>query len=153
MITLAPNIIAGAQSSFGAWKVPASISLAQFGDESEWGQKVTGNYNYFGIKAVPGQPFTMCPTHEERNGHYMAVMQPFANYPTPYWAFMAHAQLLATHPAYAPFMAAVARGDIEGACNALTGVYATGLGPGHPTYGQVLIDIIKSENLTRYDPA
>lgn len=149
-MNLAPDIIAAAQASQKAWGPFASVALAQFGIESAWGMKVTGTWNFFGVKAnaaqIAAKQFTDCPTHEFLNGHYIAEQQPFANYESPADAFTAHAELLSTHPAYAPFMARVKAGDVQGACEALTGVYATA-----PGYGASLWSLIQGDGLTRYD--
>jgi flagellum-specific peptidoglycan hydrolase FlgJ len=145
-----PVIVTAAQASMKQWGPFASIDIAQFGLESGWGSKVTGAFNYFGIKAnaaqIAAKQFTMCMTHEFLNGHYVLEPQPFANYASPTDAFLAHAELLATHPAYAPLMERVKAGDVQGACNALTGVYATA-----PGYGAMLWTLICDDHLTQYD--
>ena len=95
---------------------------------------------------IAAKTFTTKMTHEFLNGHYVLMPQPFADYTSAAGAFDAHAQLLATHPAYVPFMAKAKAGDIRGACEALTGVYATA-----PGYGDTLWSIIEADNLTQYD--
>lgn len=139
-----PGVIAAARASMASTGIPASVQLAQWALESGWGAKVTGTFNYFGIKAVAGQPFTSVPTHEVINGERIAVNQNFANYDSLIDAFTAHAQLLSTRPQYAPARACLP--DIEGFCDALTGVYAT-----DPNYGDSLMAVINGSDLTAYD--
>jgi flagellum-specific peptidoglycan hydrolase FlgJ len=146
MTHLDPTIVQAAQQAAKSTGVPASISLAQFALESAWGTKITGTNNYFGIKAVKGQPFTEVWTHEFLNGKMVEEQQPFANYATPLDAFVAHGRLLSEDTRYASFMTHVRIGDIEGACNALTGVYAT-----DPNYGQVVYHVIEADDLEQYD--
>lgn len=143
MIKFSPAVIQAAQAAAKLTLVPASISLAQYGLESAWGTKVTGTFNYFGIKAVPGQSFTSCLTHEYLNGLIKPVEQNFANYSSVNDAFIAHSKLLSTNPRYSKFMGLT---NINDKCNALTGVYAT-----DPLYGNTLIEIIKDGKLTQYD--
>jgi flagellum-specific peptidoglycan hydrolase FlgJ len=153
-MNLSPAVVADAQAAMRRWKPFASIQIVQYGLESGWGAKVTGRFNYFGVQAAhdaegkPIQPFTLCASHEFLNGRLVPKQEAFADYVSPAEAFMAHAELLATHPAYAAFMARVAAGDVHGACNALTGVYATA-----PFYGETLWSIIQGDNLTQYDKA
>jgi flagellum-specific peptidoglycan hydrolase FlgJ len=146
MPTLATDIVQAAQKAYKLTGVPASISLAQFALESAWGKKVTGTNNYFGIKAIKGQPYTDVWTHEFLKGKLVREQQPFANYDSPEAAFIAHAKLLSEHAAYATFMAACKAGDIERACICLTGTYAT-----DPHYGHSLWHLIKSDKLLQYD--
>ena len=146
MISIDPAIILAAQAAQKATGVLASISLAQYGLESGWGKFITGAFNYFGVKAIPGQVSALCATHEFINGKYISVMARFACYASPQDAFLAHAQLLANHPQYAKFMQENNVHSVQDACNALTGVYATA-----PNYGPTLYHIIVTENLTQYD--
>jgi flagellum-specific peptidoglycan hydrolase FlgJ len=45
---------------------PPVVLLSQFAIESSWGQKVTGDFNYWGIKRAPEQgPAKLCPTTED----------------------------------------------------------------------------------------
>jgi flagellum-specific peptidoglycan hydrolase FlgJ len=146
MFKIKQDIIEAAQAAQKAMGVLASISLAQYGLESGWGARMTGTNNPFGIKAVQGQPYQLCPTHEFINGKYIAVMARFASYQSIADAFIEHAKLLASHPQYNAFMLADKTGNVEAAVNALTGVYATA-----PNYGPILWHIIQGGNLTQYD--
>ncbi len=45
---------------------PPIVLLAQWAIESSWGKKVTGDFNFWGIKRTPEQgPAKLCPTTEE----------------------------------------------------------------------------------------
>lgn len=126
----------------------ASVSLAQFGDESAWGKVLSGKYNPFGIKANKTQialnQYVMRPTKEELpNGQYIRINAPFASYESWKGAFDAHASLLCS-PHYARCQ--VARTPEE-YCEALHLCgYAT-----EQDYAAILIKIINSENLRQYD--
>lgn len=45
---------------------PAEALVAQWAVESGWGQKVTGDFNYFGLtrQVAPDRPMKWCATHE-----------------------------------------------------------------------------------------
>lgn len=129
----------------------ASVTLAQYGDESAWGSEVSGVNNFFGIKATSAQiasgKATRRVTHETlSNGQYVQMLQYFANYDSPQDCFDAHATLLCT-PHY---LACQQAQTPEAYCMALEACgYATGE-PGHP-YGPSIYAIIASMNLTQYD--
>lgn len=144
MVQLLAQVIQAAQLSHKNWKVPASVSLAQYGLESAWGKTVTGKYNFFGIKAVPGDTFTTCPTHEVVHGKRVLVLANFKNFRDYNDAFDYHAKLLATHERYAPAMEHV--DNAEAFAHALTGLYAT-----DPDYGNKLVEIMQQSQLERYD--
>ena len=144
MVQLAQEITEAAQASRRKWCVPASVTLAQFGLESGWGKKVTGTFNFFGIKARTGDQFTLCPTHEVINGKSVSVNAPFKNFSSYEDAFDYHGQLLATHDAYRHAMSLA--DHPEAFANALTGVYAT-----DPQYGAKLIEIMRGSGLEKYD--
>jgi flagellum-specific peptidoglycan hydrolase FlgJ len=137
--------IQAAQAAQRATGVPAQISLAQWAQESAWGKSMPpGSNNPFGIKAVPGDPEVACATHEVIHGERVLVRALFRKFPSLDAAFFYHAQLLATHPQYAPAMACLP--DVNAFCRALTGVYAT-----DPNYGGELVRLIESEGFARYD--
>ena len=144
MVHLSSQTIAAAQGAQAQWKVPASVTLAQYGLESAWGAKQTGDWNYFGIKARPGEPSKLCPTHEYVGGRYVPVDAAFASYPSMEAGFEAHAKLLATAPIYAPAMAALP--DVQKFVTLMAAHYATA-----PNYAQMIMEIINSDDLTQYD--
>ena len=66
MATPPPDIIAAAREAQRKWKIPASISLAQWALESGWGRHMPpGSNNPFGMKARPGDPFVTVRTREQ----------------------------------------------------------------------------------------
>jgi flagellum-specific peptidoglycan hydrolase FlgJ len=150
------NIIASAQASQRKWRVPASVSLAQWGVESAYGKAVTGKFNYGGITAkvkdavfpfVPGtplEPATLCWTHEHYKGEDVKCQRWFKDFPNADAFFDAHGKLLGTSPIYAPAMAALP--NVIKFINLMAPHYATA-----PNYGATLRSIIASNNLTQFD--
>jgi flagellum-specific peptidoglycan hydrolase FlgJ len=145
MAEMIPNaIIAAAQAAQHKWKVPASVSLAQWIVESGWGaHEPNGSNNPFGIKAVPGQPHVDALTHEFTHGRYVSITAHFAKFPSVAEAFDAHAKLLATHSAYHFAMTAQSS---ELFATRLNGVYAT-----DPHYGANLVAAMRKYDLEKYD--
>jgi len=140
---LAPEWIADARAAMKKTHVPASVSIAQFGIESGWGKAIKGN-NPFGIKHMSGFPDQIFHTHEEIHGKSVPEDLVFAVFPSITEAFMAHAQLIATRPQYAPAMRALP--NIEAFVRALAPVYAT-----DHKYADTMLAVIRSGNLTQYD--
>ena len=140
-----PNaIIAAAQAAQHKWKVPASVSLAQWIVESRWGlHEPAGSNNPFGIKASVNQPYVNAVTHEFIHGRYVTITARFARFASMMDAFDAHAKLLATHPAYHHSMTAP---SAEQFAERLTGVYATA-----PHYGDTLVASMRKYGLDKYD--
>jgi flagellum-specific peptidoglycan hydrolase FlgJ len=125
--------------------IPASSQIAQFGQESGWGRDMPGlSNNPFGIKALPGQPSVLVPTHEFVGGRFVVVKAAFRVFPTLADAFEAHAQLLATAPVYAAARAKLP--DVFAFVAAMAAEYAT-----DPHYGDELTAIIRGDGLTQYD--
>ena len=143
MRTIPPDIIAAAKRAQARTHIPASSQIAQWAVESAWGAKAPGN-NPFGIKARPGEPCTTFITHEVIHGERCEVVAAFRAFASIDEAFDAHADLLATKPAYAKARAKLP--DTDAFCDALTGVYAT-----DPHYGATLKSVIASNNLKRFD--
>ena len=125
------------------WKVPASVSLAQYGIESGWGAKAPGN-NPFGIKHMSGYPDQMFHTHEQINGKLVPKDLVFAKFDTIAQAFDAHAQLIATRPQYAKAIAMLP--NLKAFVNALGPVYATSSG-----YADLVLKIIGQNGFVKYD--
>ena len=139
-----PDVIAAAQAAQQAYGVPASVTLAQWADESAWGTRCTGKFNFFGVKASAKQTASLCWTHEVLDGKSVACQQRFADYVSLDAAFGAHAALL-THPQFAkawPFK------TVEAFVGAIAPVYAT-----DPHYAANLMAIIRGDRLERYDVA
>lgn len=144
MVNLSQEVIEAAQSSQRRWKIFSSLSLAQYGLESAWGQKMSGKNNPFGEKATADQPGTEVVTHEvNTKGERYEITAKFRDFDSIEEAFNAHGQLLATDPRY---HACLEANTPEAAARALTGVYAT-----DPNYGNILVRIIDGSGLKKYD--
>jgi flagellum-specific peptidoglycan hydrolase FlgJ len=140
-----PEVINAATSSRVHWKVPASVTLAQWVVESAWGAAMPPNSNNpFGIKATADQPGVESPTREVVSGNSVTIMARFRRFESVAEAFDQHGKLLATNPTYQPAMTLVQ--DVDAFADALTGVYAT-----DPQYGFTLKWVIHNYGFTRYD--
>jgi len=143
--TFPPDVIAAAQASHNAWKIPASVTLAQWALESNWGRAMpAGSNNPFGIKAAAGQPYVKATTREVIRGQSVNVVARFRRFASMSEAFDQHGRLLATAHPYAH--ARTLANNPNAFADALTGVYAT-----DPNYGTALKRIMKSHNLYQYD--
>ena len=139
------EVIDAAITSMLKWKVPASVTIAQWAVESAWGAAMPpGSNNPFGIKAAGDEPGVESPTREVLSGQSVTIVAKFRRFDTMSDAFEQHGRLLATRPAYAPAMEKKA--DPEAFADALTGVYAT-----DPQYGTTLKYVIKTYNFTLHD--
>ena len=139
------DVIAGARAGAKKWGIPASVTLAQWAQESGWGKHMpTGSNNPFGMKAKPGQPSVIVTTWEVYKGHRVTIQAAFRKFASIADAIDAHDQLLATAPVYGHARAALP--DPLAFAHALTGTYAT-----DPHYGDALEAIIRGSSLTRYD--
>ncbi len=146
MIHIDPKIILDAQHAALDTGFPfASVTIAQYGIESEWGRKmIPHSFNPFGIKELPGRPFVEILTHEFQDGKMVEVKARFAVFEDLYEAFAIHDRLLMTGNPYAR-----ARSCFPNALafsKEMAKVYAT-----DPNYGNLLCEIIKDHDLTRYD--
>lgn len=139
------DIVSFAKAAKAEYKVPTSVSLAQWIIESGWGVHSPGN-NPFGMKPRRGMndPFQNLNTTEFVKGKYIEVPQPFRVFPTVKEAFEAHAQLLATAPVYAAAMAALP--DTNKFVTLMAAHYAT-----DPLYASKIFAMIKSQGLNGYD--
>ena len=145
-MTPPPEIIAAAKAAQSVWRVPASVSLAQWALESGWGVHAPGG-NPFGIKAMPGYPTQAFATHECQHGHMVACTQTFAAFNGPAQAFDCHAKLLATSAYYKAAFAALANGfTTDRFIDMLAVHYAT-----DPQYAAKIKAVIAGSNLTQYD--
>lgn len=140
-----PSIVAAARAAMAKWRVPASVTIAQFALESAWGTRMpAGSRNPFGIKALPGQPFVTAMTHEVVAGVSHLLPQKFRLFADLAEAFDAHAQLLATAKVYAPAMAALP--SVVRFVGLMAQHYAT-----DPAYAAKLLQLIDADGLTQYD--
>lgn len=150
MSNFTPDVIAAAQKAQKDWLVPAAVSLAQFAMESGYGKHMPpGSNNPFGIKAHGDQPSVTVKTREvDKHGHSYYIEAAFRKFTSFQEAFDEHARLLATAPVYAPAMEAWSKPpyDLDGGVRLMARHYATA-----PDYATVLLSIIHSQNLQRYD--
>lgn len=140
------SIIAAAIASQTRWKIPASVSIAQWALESAWGKSLSGKNNPFGIKALTGHSSTPRMTWEVIRGKHVRMTQRFADFASVDEAFDLHGKLLATSRYYANARSKLP--DANKFADALTGVYAT-----DPKYGAKLRATMKAHNLYQYDKA
>jgi len=144
-MTPPPDIIEAARAAQRKWKIPASISLAQWAVESGWGKHMPpGSNNPFGMKARPGDPSVTVRTREQdRNGHDYFIEAAFRKFGSIAEAFDAHGALL-NKPVYAKAREALP--DPDKFADALTGVYATDRG-----YGKALKAVMHGSNFYQYN--
>ena len=141
------EVASAATASQVRWKVPASITLAQWVVESAWGASMPADSNNpFGIKAAPGQPGVDAGTREVVNGQDIHITAKFRKFENLAEAFDLHGKLLASNRVYAPAMAQA--GDPDAFADALTGVYAT-----DPKYGFTLKWVMRTYGFARYNVA
>jgi hypothetical protein len=140
-----PEVIAAAQESRLHWKVPASVTMAQWAVESAWGASMPpGSNNPFGIKARDADPAVESPTREVYDGKSVVITAKFRKFDSITQAFDLHGQLLATATPYKPAMQV--SDDPDAFADALTGVYAT-----DPEYGMTLKWVIHTYGWTKFD--
>jgi hypothetical protein len=134
-----------AQASQKETGVPASVTLAQAILESGWGDSHMGDaHNYFGIKAHSGQPSVTVRTREVVGGKDVFIDAAFRSFASVEECFAAHGHFLRDNSRYAKAFQAA---DAESFARAIAAAgYAT-----DPRYGDVLVRIIRENNLTQYD--
>lgn len=140
-----------AQTTFAAFRVPASVTLAQAILESGWGRSaltVDGN-SFFGMKCFgsPGRVATGCrpyQTYECDAGCY-STSASFRVYLAAGYSFIDHADQLASLSRYANAFNYANNPD-QFAVEIHRGGYATS-----PTYADDLIRLMRQYNLYRYD--
>lgn len=134
------------QATTGLW---ASLTLAQWADESGFGQHAPG-FNAFGIKAPAGAPDSevqLLWTHEVVHGESVRVQAKFRKYNNQLEAFVDHARLLTQGRPYASAWAAhKADATPMQFIPAFSHIYAT-----DPVYGQKLTNLIEGFGLLQYD--
>jgi len=139
------SMVASAQVTERKYGVLASVTLAQCILESGWGKSQLARRcnNYFGIKALPGEPYEQFTTREVVAGRSVNELARFAKYPSAIESFEAHARLLSTH-----YPAAMRYGsDPRAFCLALEQEgYAT-----EPEYSALLYRLIEQLDLVQYD--
>ena len=71
------GVVAAAKKA-GA-KYPEVVA-AQWALESAWGEHTSGDNNYLGIKAVDGEPYSMCTTWEHYDGKDVTIQAKFRDF-------------------------------------------------------------------------
>ena len=141
------DIVEAAQAGETKWRVPASVCLAQWALESNWGSAMPpGSNNPFGIKASVGQPCVASGTHEDVGGRLVAITAKFRAFASIADAFEQHAQLLATSHYYEAARRVLP--DADAFAEHLTGVYAT-----DHLYDTKLRSIMRAHDLYQWDKA
>ena len=140
------EIIAAAQVAQRKWRIPARVTVGQYGLESAWGKdEPIGSNNGFGIKAVKGMPYVLARTREEHpDGSSYYIVAPFEKFATIADAFEAHAKLIATVPVYASAMALLP--DVNAFIREMAKHYATA-----HNYADELLSLIAVDRLAQYD--
>ena len=140
-----PDVLAAAIASRLRWRVPASVTLAQWVVESAWGASMPPESNNpFGIKAIGSQPAVESGTREVVNGSDVFIRARFRRFENLEEAFDQHGRLLATNRVYGAAMQFA--DDPEAFADALTGVYAT-----DPKYGYTLRWVINTYGFKQHD--
>ncbi len=140
-----PDVSGAAVGSQLRWRVPASVTLAQWAVESAWGAAMPPDSNNpFGIKALPGQPGVDSGTVEFVKNAPVVTTARFRRFDSLDQAFDVHGQLLATGKPYVVAMKLAT--DPDAFAGALTGVYAT-----DPHYGSTLTWVMDKYGFKRFD--
>ena len=125
----------------------ASLTIAQAILESAWGTSALAqapNYNLFGIKGAYNGNYCEFNTSEYLNGKWVTVKAQFRKYPSWAESLADHSTLFNTYDRYANLRGCT---DYKLACRYVReDGYAT-----DPSYTSKLINIIESNNLTRFD--
>ena len=142
-----PDVIAGAQLAHKNTGVPIAVTLAQYALESDYGKKVTGDFNYWGEKWKPGcrYPFKECPTHEDVHGKEIPETDKFVSFPSSAASFEFQAWCLTnSHGPYAkarPFLK-----SWRSWLHMISRTYST-----DPRYEQKICDLIAQYHLDAID--
>lgn len=145
------QVAPAAQQEQKKYHIPASITIAQAGLESNWGRsKLAAKYNnLFGIKANSKENRVKMSTRENVNGKNITVKQYFQTYDSWAASIKAHTLLIVNGTAdnHERFKAVTTAKNYRQAAQALqAGGYAT-----DPNYASKLIYAINKFNLDRYD--
>ena len=128
----------------------ASIILAQAALESGWGSKLSGTYNYFGIKCFGSDCSGPLTTQEfYGGGGPTTIKDSFKNFKSAEDGFEGYAHFILGRGAGADFTGSMKKNasSPEAAITAIKNAgYATA-----PTYVSQIMDIINTYDLTRFD--
>ena len=120
--------------------ISAAFTMAQASLESGWGTQVTGDFNFFGIKADPSWKgeSKLKTTHEVVHGKTITILDHFRSYPDAAAGFTDHAQFFLTNKRYSEALLVKSDPNLFADEIAKAG-YAT-----DPTYAKTLRSVIKS---------
>ena len=126
--------------------VPAAVTLAQAALETGYGESSIGDaHNLFGMKGTGPAGTSNVATQEFENGHYVTIHDGFKKYHSWQESIDDHAALLSTASRYHEAM--VHKDDPDRFAQEIArGGYAT-----DPSYAAKLIQIMKENNLYRWD--
>ena len=144
------QVAPAAQREQRKYHIPASITIAQAGTESNWGRsKLAYKYNnLFGIKGE-GANSKVLSTKEYTNGKWVVIKGRFRVYDSWAESIKDHTQLMVKGTAYNEqnYQAVIDATNYQEAARALQKAgYAT-----DPDYAAKLINVIKTYQLDRYD--
>lgn len=125
----------------------ASVTLAQWAQESGYGRFQLNANNPFGIKwhSSSGYPSVTKLTKEYVNGRWINVETQFVRFPTLLAAFIFHGRLITSLSG--PYSSCASRKNIAvDFLRCIGPIYAT-----DPKYADELIDIVQRNKLTQYD--
>ena len=127
--------------------IPACITIAQAIVESGWGKTrlATEDFNYFGIKAIPGQSYREFATAEYLHGKQELLDARYARYQSAAESFRAHAYLLAHNDRYAPAMKRT-----SSPTSFALALQSCGYSPS-PVYATELMDLVAEFRLSKFD--
>lgn len=144
------QVVAGAKNAEAQYGIPASVTLAQFIQETGGDpNNFIGGTNIFGIKGSGDAGSMQMPTTEyDANGNKYNTNANFAVYSSIPAAVSAHAKLLTQNPAYSKLQGLLQKGvqDPGQYFGALQGTYAT-----DPNYAKNLTNIAASFGLHHSD--
>lgn len=145
------QVAPAAQKEQKKYGIPASITIAQAGLESQWGNSRLGNKynNLFGMKANKGDDKVRMYTIENVNGKQRYIPQYFAVYQTWDDSIKAHTNIIVngTKDNHHRFDGVRTNNDYRKAAQELQkNGYAT-----DPNYANKLIYAIQKFNLAKYD--
>ena len=135
------------QAAANAGDPHPAVVAAQWALESTWGKDESGKFNYFGIKARPGQPGTVRSTTEVLNGRTVRINDKFADYNSLEEGIAARVAFTKQNKRYTKSGYFDARTPYEAAQALLRGGYAT-----NPNYANSLVKIIKDRKIDPMKP-
>ena len=142
-------VLAAAQATQAASRIPASFTIAQAAVESDWGGSGLSqeDFNFFGIKAIGlwSGLSQVWPTREFLQGHDVTIDAPFRKYASMAEGFEDHAAFLTGNARYQQAFAHTDDSIAFAQAVAAAG-YAT-----DPHYAETIAAIITAHDLKQYD--